>query len=135
MAKKAAIVVVEAGAVRTPVDTSEARSNWTLGTSTVTVVRPPYVSGKRNLGIGERTAYQSVVSAAQRNARAISTSAVVNGRPINVSNPTPYIGLLNAGSSRQNPEGNFDAIAIQLAKGYIESYVRTGKLLTNFDAV
>jgi len=135
MAKKAGVVVVEEAAVRTPVDTSEARSNWTLETSRVTVVRPPYVSGKRHLGIGERAALASVVGAAKRSARSITTDHVCAGRPIYVSNPTPHIGLLNAGFSRQNPEGNFDAIAIQLAQGYIGSYIRTGQLLTKFDAV
>lgn len=134
MAVKAGIVALEAVAVRTPVDTSQARSNWTLGTTRPTVVRPPIGRG-RHLGIGERTVYQSVVSEGKRSGRSIGRDYVCRGGKIWVSNPTPYIGDLNAGSSPQNPEGNFDVIAAQLADGFIKSYVRTGKLLTNVDSV
>lgn len=134
MAVKTAIVALEAAAVRTPVDTSEARSNWRLDSIKTTTVRSPIASG-RNLGIGERVAYQAVVAEGKRSGRSISKEHVCAGRPIWVSNPTPYIGLLNAGWSDQNREGNFDVIAAQLASGFAASYVRSGKLLTIVDSV
>jgi len=134
MAVKAGIVAVEAAAVRTPVDTSLARSNWQLDTLKPTVVRPPIGRG-RNLGIDERSVLSSVVTAAKISGRSIPRAHVLAGRKIWVSNPTPYIGDLNAGSSAQNREGNFDIIAVQLADGFIKSYVRSGKLLTIVDSV
>jgi len=135
MALKAAIVGVEAAAVRTPVDTGLARSNWQLKDSKVTVLRPTYTPGKRKQGIDERSVYGSVVSAAKSAARSIRPEAVAGGRSVYVSNPTPYIGSLNAGTSPQNLDGNFDMIAVQLIEGYIASYLRSGSLLTKFDTV
>lgn len=134
MALKAGIVGLETVAVRTPVDTSEARSNWNLGTAVVTVRRPPHVQG-RHLGIGERGAFASVVAEGKRNAQRIRPEDVAGGTPVIVSNPTPYIGLLNAGFSPQNPEGNFDMVAVQLIQGFLASYIRQGTLLTKFDTL
>lgn len=135
MAVKAGLVALEAAAVRTPVDTGEARSNWTIDSVKTRVVRPPYISGKRHLGIDERSVYQATVLNAQRMARSISKEHVCAGRPVWVSNPVHYIGLLNAGASPQNRDGNFDVIAAQLADGFVKSYVRSGKLLTIVDSV
>lgn len=134
MAAKTAVVALEAVTVRTPVDTSEARSNWQLSPLKRTVVRSPIANG-RHLGIGERAVYQAVVSAGKTAARSISKDHVCAGRSIWVTNPVPYIGLLNAGWSDQNREGNFDVIAAQLANGFVAGYVRSGKLLTNVDSL
>lgn len=134
MALKAGVVVVESAAIRTPVDTSTARSNWQLDSVKPRMVRPPFTSG-RHQGIHERSAYGSVVSAAQRSARSISRLTIMRGGKIWIVNPTPYIGILNAGSSDQNPEGDFDIIACQLAQGFIAGYARSGKLLTMVDSV
>lgn len=134
MALKAGLVGLEAVTVRTPVDTSDARSNWNLGTAKITVRRPPHVQG-RHLGIGERGAYAAVVAEGKRNAQRIRPEDVAGGRPVWISNPTPYIGLLNAGTSGQNREGNFDVIAAQLISGFLASYIRSGSLLTKFDTV
>jgi hypothetical protein len=134
MAVKAGVVAVEAGAVRTPVETSTARSNWTLDSVKVRTVRGPYSSG-RNLGINERSAYQAVVAEAKRSGRSIAKGQITAGRSIFVSNPTPYIGKLDSGASPQNPEGNFVLIAADLASSFIASYVRSGKLLNIVDSV
>lgn len=135
MALKAGLVGLEAVTVRTPVDTSEARSNWNLGTAKITTRRPPHVQGQRHLGIGERAVYQAVVAEGLRIARATSPESVADGRPVWISNPTPYIGSLNAGSSGQNREGNFDIVAVQLIQGFLASYIRQGTLLTKFDTI
>lgn len=135
MALKAGVVGLEAVAVRTPVDTSEARSNWNLGTAKVTVVRPPHITGKRHIGIGERGVYAAVVAEGKRVAQSIPPESIADGRPVVISNPVPYIGLLNSGSSPQNAEGNFDMVAVQLIEGFLASYIRSGTLLTKFDTV
>lgn len=134
MAAKTAIVALESAAIRTPVDTSLARSNWVLDTQKPTVLRSPYSAG-RKLGINERIAYGAVVGEAQRSARSIARDYILSGRPIYVSNPTPYIGDLNAGSSPQNTDGAFDLIAAELARSFAESYARSGRLLTIVDSV
>lgn len=135
MAIKAGIVGLEAVTIRTPVDTSEARSNWNLGTAKVTTIRPPHVVGKRHLGIGERAVYGAVVAEGRRAAAAIRPEDVAGGTPVVISNPVSYIGSLNAGSSPQNPEGNFDMVAVQLIEGFIASVIRQGTLLTKFDTL
>jgi hypothetical protein len=83
----------------TPVDTGLARSNWIVSAGTpVSLVIPPYSPGSR-LGVAESQNAAAAISAGQE---------VIDGTSPNVTtyyvqNNVPYIGELNAGSSKQAP--------------------------------
>lgn len=91
----------------TPVDTGQARSNWvaSLGGETADFLLP-YAPGS-HLGVSE------TANAAAAEAQAIGViDARKPGEDIYICNNTPYIGLLNGGSSTQAPE-NFVESAVQ----------------------
>lgn len=84
----------------TPVDTGFARSNWRAsigGPVTGTIL--PYSPG-RGLGRGEQT--NAAVAMAQ--ARAIAAGSTP-GQDLFITNNTPYLGLLDSGSSAQAAAG------------------------------
>lgn len=93
----------------TPVDTSQALSNWqvTLDTISARFIRP-HVPGDEG---STRTASANV---AYSKARAILRSKKP-GQRIFLSNAAPYINRLNEGSSKQAPAG-FIERAILLAR-------------------
>lgn len=106
----------------TPVDTSQALSNWQIGLGRpVGSELPPLVIGKGG----------SSASASRAAAKAIGHAVLRTkkpGQPIYLSNLLPYIRRLNAGSSVQAPAGFVDA-AIMVGRKFIGSvqFVRMRK--------
>lgn len=85
----------------TPVDTSQALSNWRVavaGTGYGALPIPAYVPGEG--GSTKEASAQAAIAAG----RAALKGAVV-GKPIAIINVVPYIGRLNEGSSQQAPAG------------------------------
>jgi hypothetical protein len=106
----AALAADQAVVLATPVDKGRARSNWLveLDAPARTTIEP-YVPGENGNTSGPNTA----AALAQGQA----TIAGYNGdrnSGIAISNNLPYIGRLNAGSSRQAPAG-FVEKAVQAA--------------------
>lgn len=98
-AKGAALAIVSDLANVTPVDTSQALSNWRIGINQKVVLAiEPYQSGKA--GSTQSESAQATIDAAR-----IALAAKKPGDTIWISNPLPYIGLLNDGSSSQAPAG------------------------------
>lgn len=102
-----AIAVVDHLAFNTPVDTSQALSNWivTLGSGT-NLVRPPFVPG-----LFGSTQYQS----AQQTVLAART-ILKNKKPgqtIYITNNQPYIRPLNEGTISQQPGAFVDAAVLK----------------------
>ena len=92
-------VVVNDLTVATPVDTTEALSNWivTLGSPSSSVIGP-HAPGFR--GITKKA------SAARTNSLAVAILANKKpGQIVYITNNVDYIGLLNNGSSSQAPAG------------------------------
>lgn len=103
----------------TPVDTSEALSNWQIGIGSRPATNiPPYAAGRfgstRALSAGE------AISEGEQKLRAKKP-----GQTIYISNVTPYIGELDRGSSAQFA-GGFTARARVVARRVAES-LRAGK--------
>lgn len=111
----AALIVVEDLAFTTPVDTSEALSNWLTTLRSETSARIP----ARFLGEGGST---RTASASETISEARSVLAGKKpGDAVYLSNNVPYIRRLNEGYSRQAPAG------------YVERSVMIGrKSLKNF---
>lgn len=95
-------------AIRTPVDTGAARSNWRtrLGSPTVLTYKPyrPYLSrlrggtgGTMGEGANPRGVYEQAAAAVSRR--------VNPEQPVYITNNLPYIGRLNTGYSRMAPSG------------------------------
>lgn len=113
-AVSAAMTIVGDLAFTTPVDTSEAVSNWqvTLGSPTSSNIAPHFP--------GELGSTRNA-SAAETIAQAKATlSGKKPGQPIYITNNTPYISDLNNGTSRQQPAGFVERAVLlgrlQLAK-------------------
>jgi hypothetical protein len=98
-AVKVALAIVGDLVYHTPVDTSQALSNWdvTIG-APVTDPHGPYFAGKHGSTMQQ--------SAAQALAVAKETlKAKKPGQPIFITNALPYIRRLDGGSSSQVPAG------------------------------
>lgn len=97
----------------TPVDTGAARSNWIISLDApFSDFIEPYAYGS-HLGIGEQSNASAAISQGQT-----VLAGVRSGSIIYIQNNTPYIGLLNDGSSRQAP-----ALFVELG---IHAGIRTG---------
>lgn len=102
MMQVAATSVDRAVVVATPVDTGMARSNWvgTLDAPFAGII-PPYAPGSK-LGLAEG----GNASAAMEQALiAIARFSVLRNLAIFITNNTPYMFKLNAGTSKQAPIG------------------------------
>lgn len=104
-------------AFKTPVDTSQALSNWI-----VTLDRPssakiePYFHGEK--GSSQRASAAETINAAK-----FVLKNKKPGQPIYITNNQPYIKWLNEGNSGQQPEG------------FVERAILVGrKALSNFKA-
>jgi hypothetical protein len=119
--QQAAVAGLEYLVNTTPVDTSEALSNWEvgLGRPLVAGTRPPHVPGK-----GGSTAPQSRAQAIATGRAFIAQSKP--GQPIYLSNAVAHIGPLNRGHSKQAPAGFIDASLI-IMRQFIKNvrFVRT----------
>lgn len=115
IAIKAATAILKHLVNVTPVDTSQALSNWQVGINApVNSEIPPYVAGKRG----------STQTASAAKALSVGISALADkkaGETIYISNNLPYIEKLNAGSSTQNP-GGFVEAAAQLGRKTVEKH-------------
>lgn len=98
--RRVALAATQTLITSTPVDTGAARSNWQVGLGgPVDDVREPLATGASATG--------PAISAAQE-----EIAGFVEGE-LYISNPLPYIGRLNEGSSSQAPEGFVEkAIAV-----------------------
>ena len=108
--RMAALAADQAVVLGTPVDKGRARSNWivSLGAPSRSTV-DPYVPGK-----GGSTAGDNANAALAQGAAVIGGySGLIHGSIV-ISNNLPYIGRLNAGSSKQAPAG-FVEKAVQSA--------------------
>lgn len=106
----------------TPVDKGVARSNWRVGIGAApTAVIPAYAPG-RHLGINETANGQAAINAGIARINGFSPG---QGRAlkksISIANNTPYIGALNAGSSKQAPAG-FVEVALDEARATIGNF-------------
>ncbi len=104
-AVKVAETIVASLAYDTPVDTSQALSNWQVGVGVpVAADRPPFYPGERG------STYKQSADATVEAAR-VRLAAKKPGETIYISNLLPYIRKLNGGSSKQHP-GGFVEIAV-----------------------
>lgn len=98
-AVKAATAILKDLTTVTPVDTSQALSNWQVGLGgPVTNKIPPYFPG-----LGGSTADKSAAAALRAGIAALQNKKP--GVSIFISNNLPYIRRLNEGYSRQAPAG------------------------------
>ena len=99
MMRKTVITVASAVALRTPVDTGRARANWRTNVGgPLTSQVSGFPKGKKG-STGAQAAGQAASDAAAK------MGSYRNGSPVFISNNLPYIGRLNAGSSKQAPAG------------------------------
>jgi hypothetical protein len=106
--KKAANTIVETAVRNTPADTGRARSNWRAKLDARPEGSiPPHLPGQ-NLGISETGNASVAIGLARaiiqgfdvrKNGQIVISNGVINPRDL-----FPYIGLLNQGSSKQQPE-------------------------------
>lgn len=111
--QRAALEAVYYLVYQTPVDTSQALSNWQIGLGQrVELPRAPYFPGvngdTRNASAAAAIAEAEAILAGRK-----------PGQTVFISNALPYISALNNGSSTQNPGGFVEAAALLGAK-YIE---------------
>lgn len=98
----------------TPVDTSQALSNWQIGNGVPVIAEiPPYVRGLRG-----STAGASQDAAIAEGKERIARSKP--GEPIYLSNLLPYIRRLNNGWSKQHP-GGFVQSAMMIGRELIRT--------------
>lgn len=110
--QQVALPVVERLITDTPVDTSNAESNWQVGIggSPAGPIPPHY--------LGE---HGSTDQASQGEAKALARSRIASvkaGQPIYISNNVPYIIKLDQGSSPQAPLG-FTHLALSLGRSIL----------------
>lgn len=109
--RRVALAVSQTLITSTPVDTGTARSNWQVG------LGGPVDDQRSPLGVGE-AATGPAIAAAQEEIAGFREGELY------ISNPLPYIGRLNEGSSSQAPAGFVEkAIAVAVAA------VKNAKLL------
>lgn len=108
--RMAALAADQSVVLGTPVDKGRARSNWivALGTPSRDTIEP-YVPGEA----GSTAGSNANAALAQGAATIGGYSGLLHGS-IAISNNLPYIGRLNAGSSKQAPAG-FVEKAVQSA--------------------
>lgn len=95
----------------TPVDEGTARSNWQVGVTPSASPRAAYSPGS-HLGISESGNASSAIAAANA-----AVDAAPSGSTLFVSNPVPYIDILDQGHSRQAPRGMIRrALAVAMAE-------------------
>lgn len=99
LVREAAIAILQAVTVATPVDTGRARSNWIVALGQPSVrTRKAFAPGKK-LGSGEGANLRAVLD--EGNAK---ISERRTGKAIYISNNLPYIARLNDGYSAQAPK-------------------------------
>lgn len=104
-AQKVGTSVLRSVLEATPVDTGKARSNWQVGIGTAPPGPiSPHSPGK-HLGRGERANLNTALSLGKAVIRQFKEGE------LHIANDTPYINILNTGSSSQNPASNFVEIA------------------------
>lgn len=103
-----ALTLEEELVLRTPIDTSRARTNWQLTVGSKPSSEVPFTEGSRGSTASE--AYTAAMNAAVKAAAEIKL-----GKPTYVSNCVHYIVDLNDGTSRQAPR-NFVSHAVDVAK-------------------
>lgn len=87
----------------TPVDTSNALSNWQVSKgSPISIEIDPYVPGY--LGYTAAASARATVNAAEQALKAVNP-----GEAVFIANNAPYISDLNSGSSKQHPGGFVEA--------------------------
>ena len=95
---RVALAIVKQLVQDTPVDTSQALSNWRVGTGSTPPPIPPYYAGvqgsTRDASIGAAIAAAEAAIAANKSADVLV-----------IFNAVPYIRRLNDGSSAQAPAG------------------------------
>lgn len=111
------LTVVSDLAFKTPVDTSQALSNWivSVGSPSTAQIKPHY---RGDLGSTQISSAQETIAAAKavlKNRKA--------GQKVYITNRLPYIKRLNEGYSRQQPAGFVER---SILVGRI--YMRTAKL-------
>jgi hypothetical protein len=101
LVKAVAIRSLKSLVKNTPVDKGVARSNWRVGIGAPTrAVISAYSPGK-NLGIGETANASAAINAGRARINSLRSTTAGLSKSIYISNATPYIGLLNDGSSKQ----------------------------------
>lgn len=119
-AKGVALTIVGSLVYDTPVDTSQALSNWQIGLGApVPTDRGPYFPGE--LGSTQRASAEAALAAAKA-----ALVSKVPGQPIYISNGLPYIRRLNAGWSKQSP-GAFVEAAVIRGREYLRNKRRRGR--------
>ena len=109
LVRRTALAIDQAVVLGTPVDTGTARSNWQVEIGgPVTETREAAVPGQ-----GGSSAAANAQAAIEQGREVIDTYRG-EGQEIYISNPLPYIGRLNDGSSAQAPAG------------FVEQSVQTG---------
>lgn len=102
--KRAAIAADQTAVLRTPVDTGRARANWLVSVG----VAEYSVREVNNLSKG------AAANVALEQGRDAASGYKLGQGGIFITNSVPYIGVLDAGSSAQAPNG-MTAAAIQAA--------------------
>lgn len=104
--KKAALAMVKYLVNETPVDTSQALSNWQVGLGRPVMAEiGPHVPGTAGSSAGASRA--AAIAAAEA-----TLAQAKPGQPVYLSNLLPYIRALNNGSSKQHPGGFVEASII-----------------------
>ena len=100
LVRRVSYAILEELAIRTPIDTGMAKSNWivTINKQTIAVIEPHY------FGIHGSTNTQTIKTVQERGKYAIQQYK--NGDTIYIQNNTPYIDDLESGKgSKQAPNG------------------------------
>lgn len=114
--KGAALASAKALILATPVDTSNALSNWRVSAGfPKTKEIEPYVRGKKG-----STWLQSTAEAIRESIKALEKAKV--GQQIYITNNVEYIDDLNSGSSDQAPAGWIEAIGRIAAENYRDKH-------------
>lgn len=119
--KESAMAVVKELVIETPVDVGTAKSNWVVSVGSKWGGRvDAHVPGRRGSTSGSNAAI--TLAKAQ-----LALKNYKSSQYIYISNNSPYIGLLNAGSSTQSP-GKFIETAMAKAKGPMAIIAKRGVL-------
>lgn len=114
--KGAALASAKALILATPVDTSNALSNWRVSAGfPKTKEIPPFVRGKKG-----STWLASTAAAIRESIKSLEKAKV--GQQIYITNNVEYIEYLNEGSSDQAPPGWIQEIGRIAAKNYTDKH-------------
>lgn len=112
--KKQVVRTIETDLVYvTPVDTSQALSNWQVDVSPITTFIPPHFPGE--LGSTQAQSAQEAVEDMER-----VLAGVKPGQAVFIGNAAPYIVRLDQGYSQQEPAGFVDR-AILLGRKVLQA--------------